>query len=106
MAIPAAAEFLFCRFQQLSEIRYFLSNRQSEGPLSRCFSLFLFTSGNLTPSGTPIGPPTGTHTRYAYDGPGRRPACGSYLSALATSKAWSRVNAAREIVAAGVSGEW
>ena len=28
------------------------------------------------------------------------------LSALATSKAWSRVNAAREIVAAGVSGEW
>jgi hypothetical protein len=29
-----------------------------------------------------------------------------YLSALATSKAWSRVNAAREIVAAGVSGEW
>ena len=36
MAIPAAAEFLFCRFQQLSEIRYFLSNRQSEGPLSRC----------------------------------------------------------------------
>jgi hypothetical protein len=30
----------------------------------------------------------------------------SHLSALATSKAWSRVNAAREIVAAGVSGEW
>ena len=28
------------------------------------------------------------------------------LSALATSKAWSRVNAAREIVAAGVSGEY
>ena len=71
MAIPAAAEFLFCRFQQLSEIRYFLSNRQSEGPLSRCFSLFLFTSGNLTPSGTPTGPPTGTHTRYAYDSPVR-----------------------------------
>ena len=32
--------------------------------------------------------------------------CSLDLSALATSKAWSRVNAAREIVAAGVSGEW
>jgi hypothetical protein len=35
-----------------------------------------------------------------------RAAAGYDLSALATSKAWSRVNAAREIVAAGVSGEW
>ena len=34
--ISAAAEFMFCRFQQLSEIRYFVSDRQSEGPLSRC----------------------------------------------------------------------
>jgi hypothetical protein len=37
MAIPAAAEFLFCRFRKFSEIRGFLSDRQSEGPLSRCF---------------------------------------------------------------------
>jgi hypothetical protein len=37
MAIPAAVEFLFCIFRKFREIRYFLSNRQSEGPLSRCF---------------------------------------------------------------------
>ena len=37
MAISAAAEFLFCRFPKFREIRGFLSNRQSESPLSRCF---------------------------------------------------------------------
>ena len=37
MAIPAAAEFLFCRFRKFREIRGFLSDRQSESPLSRCF---------------------------------------------------------------------
>jgi hypothetical protein len=37
MAITEAAEFLFCRFRKFREIRGFLSNRQSESPLSRCF---------------------------------------------------------------------
>jgi hypothetical protein len=37
MAIPAAAEFLFCRFRRFREIRGFPSDRQSESPLSRCF---------------------------------------------------------------------
>eukprot|EP01047_Picozoa_sp_COSAG01_P090897 COSAG01_NODE_22631_length_847_cov_7.810160_2_plen_140_part_01 len=37
MAIPEAAEFLFCRFRRFREIRSFLSDRQSESPLSRCF---------------------------------------------------------------------
>ena len=39
-------------------------------------------------------------------GPNSESVAALNLSALATSKAWSRVNAAREIVAAGVSGEW
>eukprot|EP01047_Picozoa_sp_COSAG01_P006577 COSAG01_NODE_240_length_20656_cov_53.398259_15_plen_60_part_00 len=34
MAIPEAAEFLFCRFRRFREIVYFLSDRQSESPLS------------------------------------------------------------------------
>jgi hypothetical protein len=35
--LSAAAEFLFCKFRKFREFLPFLSNRQSESPLSRCF---------------------------------------------------------------------